>query len=540
MTRLEAIESVDLLCRIAEHRRGSLTPEQRDAIGEAAARVRAQVTDGVTPVLLVALVGASGAGKSTLINALARTPIARVGATRPTTTRATVYHHESVAGGGLPHELADEAVLVAHSRDRLRTKAIIDTPDLDTYVTTNRETTRGILRAAGLVVYVFSPERYMEERVWGVIAQERAFSSCAFVLNKCDQVSQDERDAITAEVRDRFRALGVESVPFFATAATEPGDAGVERLLAHFEQTLRDSDSARLVRHQHESAATTLERAALPLLCPGLDEGVAAARDAAREAAEREVERTIIEHAVEIAAAEDRARAAAAVARTARFTGPMRAWLGVWDAARFALPELARRSLGHAPIGRGESFSGIVGPATRRAADAAQEALFRAGLPIDAWINCVPTDAESRAANAAAGAMERVTDQVGPLRRARERAAIALGSALGLLLPALLVGFGGYLLVRDLIEGRYDGMPLFGHLAVLTLLVFIALHALVALIMPAPPRLRGRAGASLLASSACAPIDAAITDYAREISASSREARNAVHAVREALLREHA
>ena len=45
-----------------------------------------------------------------------------------TTTRLHVYHHRDVGSGGLPVELATEAVFVLHDHAVLRLKVIADTP----------------------------------------------------------------------------------------------------------------------------------------------------------------------------------------------------------------------------------------------------------------------------------------------------------------------------------------------------------------------------------------------------------------------------
>src|SRR5205823_2193228 len=132
------------------------------------------------------LAGCSGAGKSTLINALAGATIAEAAERRPCTMQTKVYHHAAVPGGGLPGALAAEALFVAHDRPELFAKVIVDTPDLDTFATQNRAATKALLKAAGLVIYVFSPERYAEERAWSVIREEQRFSACLAVLNKAD------------------------------------------------------------------------------------------------------------------------------------------------------------------------------------------------------------------------------------------------------------------------------------------------------------------------------------------------------------------
>jgi predicted GTPase len=118
-----------------------------------------------------------------------------------------------VPSGGLPADLAEQATFVAHARPELRQKVIVDTPDLDTFYTEHRDATRALLKAAGLVIYVFSPERYVEERAWSVIRQEQRFSACLAVLNKSDTVSPEVLQRIAGEIRQRFSETGKPDIP---------------------------------------------------------------------------------------------------------------------------------------------------------------------------------------------------------------------------------------------------------------------------------------------------------------------------------------
>src|SRR4051812_14277461 len=164
-------------------------PDRVQSVRIAANRLQAAVArerGADQPVLTIAFAGCTGAGKSTLINSLARSRITRVVGRAATTRQAHVYHHQGLKLAGLPMQLAQQAVMVTHDRPELFAKVLIDTPDLDTAVLTNRQTTKAILKAATLVLYVFTPDRYAEERVWSVIEQERRFSAFAAVLNKAD------------------------------------------------------------------------------------------------------------------------------------------------------------------------------------------------------------------------------------------------------------------------------------------------------------------------------------------------------------------
>ena len=182
------VESVldRLLMRVNAPRALVFRPDDRIVLERAVERVRAQMFGSPEVILTVALAGGTGAGKSALINALAGSRIAATSEIRPTTTKIIVYHHREVISGGLPSSLVREAVLVAHERPELRSKVIVDMPDLDSYVIEHRAVAQALLKAAGLVLYIFSPQNYRDERTWSVIHEEKRYSTCAAVLNKAD------------------------------------------------------------------------------------------------------------------------------------------------------------------------------------------------------------------------------------------------------------------------------------------------------------------------------------------------------------------
>src|SRR5919198_4739841 len=200
-----------------------LRAEDRVRLEQAVTRAHAQLLGTPEPVLTVALAGGTGAGKSTLINALAGATIAESSALRPTTTQLRVYHHRDVDMGGLPAELASSAVFGPHDRAALRSKVIVDTPDLDSFATHHRAATRALLKAAGLVLYVFSPQNYRDERTWSVLREEKRFSACAVVLNRRDLVTPEELEAITDDLRHAFVRAGLPEIRIFRTVATAHG-----------------------------------------------------------------------------------------------------------------------------------------------------------------------------------------------------------------------------------------------------------------------------------------------------------------------------
>ena len=209
-THDEVARALDALAAVVgEPRALEIDAPARETLDRAFERARQQLVEELPPVLVVALAGGTGVGKSTLINALAGGEIAEASAERPTTTHIRVYHHEDVELGGLPSAITYGARFVAHRREELRHKVLVDTPDLDSFVREHRERTLRLLKSAGLVLYVFSPEKYLEERTWSVLREERRFSASAAVLNKVDGLGPDELATVTEDLAARLNDAGL-------------------------------------------------------------------------------------------------------------------------------------------------------------------------------------------------------------------------------------------------------------------------------------------------------------------------------------------
>src|SRR5262245_41093790 len=199
-----------------------LQAQDRVVLEQAVVRARAQLFGSPEAVLTVVLAGGTGAGKSALINALAGAAIAETSLLRPTTTRPCIYHHRDVPPSSLPVALTAEAIFVPHDHAPLRSKVIVDTPDLDSFATNHRAATRALLKAAGLVLYVFTPQNYRDERIWAVLREEKRFSACAAVLNKVDLVTPVELEAIAEDLHRGFAHLGLPEIRIFRTIAMVP------------------------------------------------------------------------------------------------------------------------------------------------------------------------------------------------------------------------------------------------------------------------------------------------------------------------------
>jgi energy-coupling factor transporter ATP-binding protein EcfA2 len=487
-----------------------LPAEDRIVLEHAVGRARAQLLNTPEPILTVVLAGGTGAGKSTLINALAQVAIAEVSPLRPTTTRPCIYHHHEVAVSSLPAELTAEAVCVPHTRDPLRSKVIVDTPDLDSFATHHRAATRALLKAAGLVLYVFSPQNYRDERTWSVLREEQRFSACATVLNKVDLVTNEEIEAVSDDLRGGFARLGLPEIRLFRTAAIAHtlGDddaprmptAGTDDLLAlraFLEQELQRNDIARLLHRQQARVLAhlqaELDRVAPLRLLTQLDEATVAVSEQLDRAATHLYEALTDQ----LALAEADLVPRATLRQHERFRGPFRTWLAVTDMLRFGIPGLVRRCLNHPPPSGTSVGQPLMAHSRATAADllrdeahALQSLLYARGLPIERWRSVTVQADGSRLLGEIATTFA-VHFEAAAASTRGGGAVIWLISTLGRLIPAAFILIGLYVMGRDLLVGDYLGLPLLGHLFAMLILTFLILQSVASLFLPAGCRSQG-------------------------------------------------
>jgi GTP-binding protein EngB required for normal cell division len=487
----------------AEHPRAlTVRPERRAATRQAADRVAAQLLGEGDAVLTIALAGCTGAGKSTLINALAGATIAEAAEQRPCTMRTRVYHHRDVPAGGLPPELASQATFVPHDRAELWHKVLVDTPDLDTFATENRAATRALLKAAGMVIYVFSPEKYWEERAWSVIREEQRFSACLAVLNKADTVPASELEKASEEIRRRFAELGhpgIRVLPVHASRHVPRADGTLSpplpgvldefvSLRAYIEHELQEGDIARMLRQQRlrvlEHLKEEVDRLAPADLTERLD-GIARAADArAADAAGR----LDAELADRLAAVEAELRPLATIRRHQRFFGPFRLWLAVGDFVTYGLPRLVRRiRLVGGPggstdveamlsAGKDEFADDLLRGEARRL----QAALFSAGLPVERWASLTGGASGHKLLAALAREVEARFEALAAAKSGRRGFVIWLASLVGSVIPMGLAAYALYALLKNLSAAQHQGgFEMLGVVVALTVLSYVLLHGLV-------------------------------------------------------------
>ncbi|MFQ5749966.1 MAG: GTPase, partial [Planctomycetota bacterium] len=194
---------------------------------------------------VITLVGATGAGKSTLLNALAGAPVAREGIDRPTTTRAVIYAPEGVALEELLEGVLEEAEVVRHRArpprpeggGSFRNQILIDAPDLNSIEAGHRETVLRLADRSDVLLVVLHRQSVVEKAAVSFLDTFALRRRLVFVLNRIDELSEDAREEIFAQIRrlaaGRWRAGGA---PILATSARLAGEGvpapGWQELLA--------------------------------------------------------------------------------------------------------------------------------------------------------------------------------------------------------------------------------------------------------------------------------------------------------------------
>jgi hypothetical protein len=136
-----------------------------------------------SPLLWVPIIGGTGTGKSTIFNALCGMKLSATGVERPKTCGPILFgHRETVLGPGFPFpELhltrlnaldssteryvgaPGELLYLEHDDAALRGVILIDTPDLDSVETGNRQRVEDLYLLADLVIFVTSQEKYADD-----------------------------------------------------------------------------------------------------------------------------------------------------------------------------------------------------------------------------------------------------------------------------------------------------------------------------------------------------------------------------------------
>jgi hypothetical protein len=236
-------------------------------------RLLDQLQDHLLPRLLelsapaiVVVAGSTGAGKSTLVNSLLGAEVSQAGVLRPTTRRPVLVHNPDDADLLSAHPLIQAGDVVAHERAP-RGIALLDAPDLDSVLASNRESAHRLLEAADLWLFVTTAARYGDALPWRILegAMERG-ASIAMVLNRAPA---DSLPTVRGDLLQRLREHGMHGVPLFVVPDAGPHEGLLEfsavAPITRWLTMLAGADRARAV------IARTL-RGSLAALRPWVDE----------------------------------------------------------------------------------------------------------------------------------------------------------------------------------------------------------------------------------------------------------------------------
>jgi len=175
--------------------------------------------------LLVVVGGSTGAGKSTLVNSLVRAPVSPAGVLRPTTRAPVLVSHPADAAWFRHGRLLPGLSRTAKPGDDPHTLrlveapaltpglALVDAPDVDSVVATNRKLAAQLLSAADLWLFVTSAARYADAVPWELL-RTAAYRGTAVAL-VLDRVPPAAADEVVPHLTDLLGVHGFRGVPLF-------------------------------------------------------------------------------------------------------------------------------------------------------------------------------------------------------------------------------------------------------------------------------------------------------------------------------------
>lgn len=240
---------------------------------------------GLGAPLLVVVAGPTGSGKSTVLNSLAEREVSRPGPLRPTTRQPVVWcHHRHSEHYDRIGSV--QCKVVADDHPLLEDLTLVDTPDVDSYVSDHRRVTAEILRHADVVVFLTSAQRYADAVPWEVLGDvDRRGSVIVYVLNRLSRRSSGAVSDYAALLRrNGLEAGGIHSIQ----EQRVKGEAG---MLPPRAISKLSSDLRQLAAGRPEVLAGVTHRAA--------DYALDAARQVAGDVEEQDRERARLSAVVE-------------------------------------------------------------------------------------------------------------------------------------------------------------------------------------------------------------------------------------------------
>jgi len=198
--------------------------------------------------LLAVVGGSTGAGKSTLVNALVGDVVTRPGALRPTTRDPVLIHHPEDARWfegqrilpGLPRVHGDGTApaaspaadadagsalrLVAHPGVR-QGLGLLDAPDVDSVVDSNRHLAAQLLAAADLWIFVTTANRYADAVPWELLRDASARDVVVAIV--LDRIPAGVMDEVAYDLYQMLGTEGLARAPLFLLPEQPLGPDGM-------------------------------------------------------------------------------------------------------------------------------------------------------------------------------------------------------------------------------------------------------------------------------------------------------------------------
>jgi energy-coupling factor transporter ATP-binding protein EcfA2 len=204
----------DLAAWIKEERNFPLVKRAQEQFLKDIETIRKKRERLLAPLNIV-LAGGTGVGKSSLLNALAGTEITEASETRAFTRDYTCYYHDD-DHMALKREVLAGGKSVAHSREELRDKIIVDAPDFDSAELNHRDKLVAALKSADLVIWVTTCQKYADLSGIKTLSEFREGRGFVFVLNRDDQ---EVSDAVVDDLRRMLQSEGFEKPRIFRVSA---------------------------------------------------------------------------------------------------------------------------------------------------------------------------------------------------------------------------------------------------------------------------------------------------------------------------------
>ncbi|MBD2758422.1 50S ribosome-binding GTPase [Yimella sp. cx-573] len=204
---------------------GSRLPADQVAVVEQLGRKVAERSGIAGNRTVVALAGATGSGKSSLFNALVGEPVSRIGARRPTTSRAAA----AVWGAEPSGELLDwvgvgarhQVPPTAPDAEQLNGLVLLDLPDFDSRVSAHRIEADRVLKLSDVFVWVTDPQKYADAVLHDDYIRTMSAHAAVtvVVLNQIDRLTSEAARACIQDLEKLLAADGLNGVKVFATSA---------------------------------------------------------------------------------------------------------------------------------------------------------------------------------------------------------------------------------------------------------------------------------------------------------------------------------